>query len=64
MAGNKHALNYATELADDMQCILLCYSIISENSFKIAKDWFDAIKDEQTTAQVPIILIGTKSDLE
>ena len=50
--------------AQDTHCILLCYSIASEQSFEEIHKWLDAISEDKKNHDIPIILLGTKQDLE
>lgn len=42
-------------------CFLLCFSVISETSFKNVKSWCDELRHFNPTT--PILLVGTKVDL-
>ena len=57
-------MSEAKSYAKDADCILLCYSIASEQSFEEINNWLDAVEEEKTNHDIPVILLGTKQDLE
>ena len=64
IAGHASGLCDAKSYARDAHCILLCYSIASEQSFEEIKNWLDAVEEDKMNHDIPIILLGTKQDLE
>ena len=63
IAGNQMGKKDAQQYSQEVHCILLCYSLISESSFEEIWDWLSAIDQSQDHHKVPIILVGTKLDL-
>ena len=64
IAGHASGLCEAKSYARDAHCILLCYSIASEQSFEEIDKWLNAISEDKKNHDIPIILLGTKQDLE
>ena len=45
--------------------IVICFAVSSHNSFKDLEDtWLEGLKFDEQSRQIPIVLIGTKSDLD
>mmetsp|Transcript_7433 Transcript_7433/g.9009 ORF Transcript_7433/g.9009 Transcript_7433/m.9009 type:complete len:143 (-) Transcript_7433:29-457(-) len=63
VAGNSQAKDLVSRFCKNTHCILVCYSIISEGSFRDIDEWVDGIKELPGGSDIPIVLIGTKSDL-
>ncbi|KRH93987.1 Ras-related small GTPase, Rho type [Pseudoloma neurophilia] len=45
-------------------CFFICYSTNSIRSFDNVKKWYKEIKDISINQDIPIILVGTKSDIK
>ena len=59
--GDKHLGINRAIVYNKTDCFMLCISISDRNSFDSASNWVKEIK--QTCPDIPIVLIGTKSDL-
>ena len=48
----------------DVDVFVLCFSLISRSSFEnVANKWLHELKGYPYTANVPILLVGTKLDM-
>ena len=63
MAGNFQAQALVKNECSKADCILLCYAINSNDSFKRLDNWLDELNADEHGQKLPIVLVGTKRDL-
>ena len=64
MAGNMNMRNLVDQHCGDVDCILLCYSITSKESFRNLDEWLEVIDRDESRAKKPVAILGTKCDLD
>ena len=63
MAGNYQAAHLVKKECQGANCILLCYSLISHESYQKLDDWLEEIDRDEFGINLPIVLVATKRDL-
>ena len=56
--------NLVDRYCGEADCILLCYSITSKESFKNLNEWLEKIDIDESRPKIPLAILGTKSDLD
>ena len=51
------------EHCKDTDCIILCYSLTSRQSYNSLPDWLEEIEKDKVGKMLPVVLVGTKLDL-
>ena len=62
-AGQERFKSLATNYIKKANGILLVYDITERESFENIKNWMESIMDEPKNNNLPIVLVGNKSDL-
>ena len=62
MAGNATTQQLVGEFIEKADCVLLCYTLTSDLSFKNLDDWIEEIQKTDKGNNIPIAIAATKSD--
>ena len=60
-AGQERFHSIASSTIKNSQGIIVCFSLVDENSFKNVLEWLKTIREE--SAKIPVVLFGNKCDL-